>query len=219
MQPNSGPCLILVSGGARSGKSAFAEALAEGIAQERSAARPIAYIATGQAMDPEFEQRIAAHRRRRGGRYATYEAPLNIETAIEKVFETHGVAMVECIPTWLGNIYYRTPRDGIADRLGALAAYFESLWAAAGSESLDAQAMVQSILAGQSVPPPPPLGPIISAAAKVLILVTNETGLGIVPADAASRRYRDDLGWINQRLAAVARAVFFSLAGISRRIK
>jgi adenosylcobinamide kinase/adenosylcobinamide-phosphate guanylyltransferase len=63
------------------------------------------------------------------------------------------------------------------------------------------------------------LGAVAASAPKVLLVVTNETGLGIIPADSSSRRYRDDLGWINQRLATAAGAVFFSVAGIAQRLK
>jgi adenosyl cobinamide kinase/adenosyl cobinamide phosphate guanylyltransferase len=211
--------LVLVSGGARSGKSVFAEALAETIGRTRGTAAPLAYIATGQAMDPEFEVRIAAHRRRRGAQFVTHEEPLELEAAMDRAFKTHDIALVECFPTWLGNLYHYPPADGIEARLKVLVRYLQNYFSLGdGPGSADLQSLALGFLRGQ-VAALPDLGQALAAAGKILLAVTNETGLGIIPAHAAGRRFRDDLGWLNQQLAALAIAVFFSVAGIPQRIK
>lgn len=219
MQKETHNCLILVSGGARSGKSTFAEALAEEIAAAKQIRGKIAYIATGQVMDPEFAKRIEAHQRRRSRSFATYEEPIDLIPAIERAFDTHQITMVECVPTWLGNIYFHAASQEVPNYLKTLTDYVEHHWA--NNEQTPAEtAVVQArcFLSG-AMPRSSPLDRVVADAKQVLIVVTNETGLGIVPAEAANRSYRDDLGRLNQRLAASAAAFFFCVAGIARQIK
>ena len=90
---------ILVTGGARSGKSALAERLA----LESGAGADAVYIATAEAGDAEMAARIAAHRARRGDGWRTIEAPLRPCRALE---ETDGgpPRLVDCLTLWLGNL-------------------------------------------------------------------------------------------------------------------
>ena len=211
--------LILVSGGARSGKSTFAEALATAMADRRSDPGPVAYIATGQAMDSEFTRRIKAHQQRRSQRFVTCEEPLELESALRRALAAGDIALVECIPTWLGNLYFHLDDEKIPPRLEALMAYFSRLRNIPTSNPADmAQITVNQIVTGKQ----PPLADVARdtrTARKIVIVVTNETGLGIVPAEAASRLYRDELGWLNQQLAVLASAFFFCVAGMARQIK
>ncbi len=108
----SGVIPLLVSGGARSGKSDFAEKMALALAEKRSRA-PIAYIATAQKTDPEFEARIAHHQARRSARFITIEEPLALETTIAKALSNHSVILVECMATWLGNLQYHLSADKV----------------------------------------------------------------------------------------------------------
>jgi len=88
---------ILVTGGARSGKSAFAERLARNLGPEAI------YIATAEAHDAEMAARIAAHRARRGEGWTTREAPLDLIGALDA---TDGKAprLVDCLTLWLSNL-------------------------------------------------------------------------------------------------------------------
>ena len=88
---------ILVTGGARSGKSALAEQLIG-----HFGGAPV-YIATAEAGDAEMAERIAAHRARRGDGWRTVEAPLDLSGALA---ETDGGAprLVDCLTLWLGNV-------------------------------------------------------------------------------------------------------------------
>ena len=91
---------ILVLGGARSGKSAYAQRRAEQVAS-RSAAHPV-MIVTAQAFDDEMQARIDRHRADRDDRWTTVEAPLDLAAAIERLGSTD-VAVVDCLTLWLSN--------------------------------------------------------------------------------------------------------------------
>jgi adenosylcobinamide kinase / adenosylcobinamide-phosphate guanylyltransferase len=86
--------LTLVLGGARSGKSAHAEALVTALPP------PWRYVATAQALDVEMQERIAAHRARRAAGWETVEAPLNFSRALA----TGRPVLVDCLTLWLSNL-------------------------------------------------------------------------------------------------------------------
>ena len=91
---------ILVLGGARSGKSAYAEGLASGDFDTR------VYIATAEAGDGEMAERIAAHRARRGAGWSTVEEPIALADAIEQQARNGGFVLVDCITLWLSNLMH-----------------------------------------------------------------------------------------------------------------
>ncbi len=107
--------LTLVLGGARSGKSAYAQAAAEALAAAHGA--PPVFVATGEAGDGEMADRIARHRADRGDRWRTLEAPLGLAEALEGLAEDE-VAVVDCLTLWLSNSMFE--EAGHADRLAAL---------------------------------------------------------------------------------------------------
>ena len=163
----------LVLGGARSGKSAYAQAQAEAVT-----ARPV-MIATGQAFDDEMRERIARHRQERGERWRTLEAPLDLAGTLASL--TPGdAAVVDCLTLWLSN-------------------------------QMHAQADIEAATGG--------LLAALSACPARVWLVGNEVGQGIVPDNALARRFRDEAGWMHQRLAAAADAVFLIVAGLPLRLK
>jgi adenosylcobinamide kinase / adenosylcobinamide-phosphate guanylyltransferase len=92
-----GRCL-LVLGGARSGKSHYAEARAE------AAGERLCYIATAEAYDAEMADRIARHRTRRGEGWTTVEAPLELPAAIADTAGDGIVLLVDCLTLWLSNL-------------------------------------------------------------------------------------------------------------------
>ena len=91
--------MTLVLGGARSGKSAFAESLA------REQGRGI-YIATAERVDEEMASRIEAHRARRGASWRTVEAPLELPEAIRREGTLQTRLLVDCLSVWLGNLMH-----------------------------------------------------------------------------------------------------------------
>lgn len=166
--------IALVLGGARSGKSRYAEALAQSVPAGR-----LLYVATAEARDCEMEQRIAHHRARRGPRWQTIEEPLDLAGAVRQA-GAGDVVLVDCLTLWLSNILLTGIMfdERVRDLCGALA-----------------------------------LSP-----ARV-ILVANEVGLGIVPDNALARRFRDEAGFLNQRVAEIADFVVFLAAGLPLTLK
>jgi adenosylcobinamide kinase/adenosylcobinamide-phosphate guanylyltransferase len=88
----------LVLGGARSGKTAFAERLVL-----RSGAKPV-YLATAQALDKEMRDRVSSHQASRAGRFATIEEPIALPRAIVKAGQSHDAILVDCLTLWLTNL-------------------------------------------------------------------------------------------------------------------
>lgn len=92
--------IALVGGGVRSGKSAFALALARARGTRR------AFVATAQALDAEMEARIAEHARTRGSDFTTVEEPLALPAVLERLGEVD-VVVVDCLTLWLSNLLIR----------------------------------------------------------------------------------------------------------------
>ena len=108
--------LTLVLGGARSGKSSFAEQLA--LARFR---RPL-YLATGEAVDAEMTARIVAHRARRGPAWSCIEEPLDLAAALRDGAPACDGVLVECLTTWVSNVLVREDEDTFHRRREALLA-------------------------------------------------------------------------------------------------
>ncbi|MBC9876721.1 bifunctional adenosylcobinamide kinase/adenosylcobinamide-phosphate guanylyltransferase [Bradyrhizobium sp. INPA01-394B] len=92
--------VILITGGARSGKSRRAEALARSFPGQ-----PPIYIATAEALDAEMAARIAAHRARRGTGWIEREAPLDLVAALV-ASDGGGARLVDCLTLWLSNLMH-----------------------------------------------------------------------------------------------------------------
>ena len=164
----------LILGGARSGKSRFAECLA------RSCGHSLAYVATGEAHDDEMAERIARHRADRGADWHTVEAPINVPATIANVSCADTVVLVDCLTLWLSNMM-------LADH--------------------DVVTTTTDLLA------------VLAEAKGPVLMVANEVGLGIVPENALARRFRDEAGRMNQRLAAHVPHVAFISAGLPMWLK
>ena len=108
-----GTSIVMVTGGARSGKSALAESLAARLGG------PLIYIATAEARDTEMARRIAAHRDRRGPGWRTVEEPLELAAAL-RGSDGQGVRLVDCLTLWLSNLM--AANEDVAPRTDALCA-------------------------------------------------------------------------------------------------
>ena len=89
---------MLVLGGARSGKSRYAQRLAEAAAPERL------FIATAEALDEEMAARIARHREERGAGWTTREAPIDLVAALREAARPGRPVVVDCVTLWLSNV-------------------------------------------------------------------------------------------------------------------
>lgn len=184
------PRLVLVLGGARSGKSTFAERLAA------STGLRVTYIATAQPIDAEIRTRIARHRASRPLTWSTIEEPLNLEQAIRQAAVEADVLLVDCLTLWLSNWF---DNRGIEEWTNVVM-----------NDQIEAVIAVTDQLM-QTIASLP--------AAKTVIMVSNEIGFGMVPMHPLGRAYRDALGWINQRLARDAARVYMMFAGVPVDLK
>ncbi len=113
---------VLVLGGARSGKTAFAERLAL-----RAGVKP-AYLATAEALDGEMRDRVASHKASRGHRFATIEEPVALADALIIASASHDVILVDCLTLWITNLLLAN--EDVAKHVGELAAVLVQLKAA-----------------------------------------------------------------------------------------
>ena len=175
--------LTLITGGSRSGKSAFAQQQAEQINAPRL------FIATCPRIDPEMDERISRHQQDREGLgWQAAEIPVLLAEELRRI-PAGTTVLIDCLTLWISNLMYEAEQEGreiSEDRISVLA---EELALAAR----DHQGRV--------------------------FMVTNEVGLGIVPDNPVSRRYRDLVGRCNQVIASFAEEVFLVSCGIPVRIK
>lgn len=100
--------IAFISGGARSGKSAQAEALA--LRWHEAHGGSLYYLATGSATDAEMQARIERHRRARGPAWRTLEAPVDLLSALARV-ESNGVVLLDCLTLWASQLLYASDLD------------------------------------------------------------------------------------------------------------
>jgi adenosylcobinamide kinase / adenosylcobinamide-phosphate guanylyltransferase len=178
-----GQHLTVILGGARSGKSDYAQRLAQ---QDK---QPVLFVATATAGDQEMAHRIAVHRANRPANWQTLEAPLKVAAAIENALQLPWV-LVDCITLLVSNILMTC--DEPID---------EGLYHKKVDEEVEALISCYANHSGNWV------------------IVSNEVGLGLVPAYPMGRYYRDALGRANQKLANAADQVILMVAGISMIVK
>jgi len=201
--------LILVTGGARSGKSSFAERLAADRAGAPAGSDRVTYLATSEVLDEEMAARVAAHQTARPASWTTVECPLEVPGAVRAHAATTDVFLLDCVTFWTTNLLFsggafggsRPPEEGFN--------YDDSLLAAAEERAAAERvtAAVDGLLAA------------VSETGSTLIAVSNEVGLGVVPEYPLARLYRDQLGWANQRLARAADEVYLLVAGLALDVR
>lgn len=138
----------LVIGGARSGKSAHAEALA------LASGKNLVYIATAQASDDEMQQRIAYHREGRDRRWTTVEETIALGNAIEEYSKPDSLVLVDCLTVWLSNLLFSEektfPEIGVIDPPACVARqrnrFLQALEQAAGDVILVSNEVGQGVI-------------------------------------------------------------------------
>lgn len=144
------PQITLILGGARSGKSDYAERLAAELGQH------VLYIATAEAGDEEMAQRIAAHRAARPATWQTVEAPRYIGAALAEVQERPDAILLDCLTLLASNLLLAMESEPQAAIEAALRVELESLLAA--QQRLAASLIMVSNEVGLGLVPPYPLG-------------------------------------------------------------
>jgi len=114
------PRLVYVTGGARSGKSAYAQRLAEGCAGA------LLYVATAGVHDAEMEERVRRHRLARGERWTTLEEPTDLARRIPERSRDKGAVLIDCATLWLTNLLFARDEDP-QEVLGEVDRFLESV--------------------------------------------------------------------------------------------
>jgi len=180
--------LTLILGGARSGKSTFAEKRAQ------KAAGSVLYIATAEAKDPEMASRIESHKRERPSHWQTLEIPLEVgRTAqTQAVAVAADIVLLDCLTLLVTNVLMQVnPDPDVVDESASNAAVV---------------AEIEGLITA------------VAQSSANWLIVSNEVGLGLVPPYPLGRAYRDTLGRANQMLAQVADEVYFMIAGLPMRM-
>jgi len=155
-------------------------------------AAPVYFIATSLAFDKEMKARIERHKQERaatGLEFIVIEEPLDIDKALGNAGSS---LIIDCIPMWVNNIIYykKEPEfDGILERT------IQHI----KSQHIKSQGIKSNV--------------------KNCIVVTNETGLGNIPFDEATRHYNLLLAEANKKIAAAADLVEFMVSGIPLKVK
>ena len=172
--------VILMIGGARSGKSRFAVELAPKLGE------PVLFVATAVAGDEEMQRRIEEHQRARPASWSTLEVTTHVGNRILQKIGGAQVVIVDCITLLVNNIFSQygdqTSEQEVASEISELVECINRVDAS-------------------------------------FIIVTNEVGTGLVPANEVGRLYRDLLGRANQLLAERADEVYLMVAGLPVPIK
>jgi adenosylcobinamide kinase / adenosylcobinamide-phosphate guanylyltransferase len=168
--------LVVLLGGARSGKSARAVDLAV------RRGGPVTFVATGEAGDEEMAARIAHHRATRPAGWSTVEEPLELRRAVADA-DPGSTLVVDCLSLWVANAMGR------------------------GDSDADIEAHALSSAEAAATRP------------GLTVAVSNEVGLGIVPATPVGRRYRDVLGRVNAIWVDAADEASLVVAGRALRLE
>ncbi len=185
--------ITFVLGGARCGKSAFAEGLAKKY-------NNVVYIATAEAKDDEMRERVRIHRARRPSNWKTIESPFHVDGVVSGLIGKAGLVLIDCITLYITNMLLSVETNNST--------------ACSEVQTVSPHQRQQVILAEIRK-----LSQVCRESGYDVILISNEVGLSIVPDNALSREFRDIAGYANQILAGEANEVYFVLAGIAQRIK
>ena len=208
--------MTFVLGGARSGKSAFAEELAKKYNE-------VVCIATAEVKDEEMRDRIQTHRARRPFNWKTIEAPFHVDRVISNLNEKVGLIYIDCITLYITNMLLSDDADTSKGELPfALTKDDKNIILDKIANTTDTAEMQRKTLKqkqSQILDEINKLCKVCRESKSDVIIVSNEVGLGIVPDNALSRVFRDIAGSANQMIADEADEVYFVVAGIAQRIK
>ena len=180
---------IFISGGARSGKSSFAQDLADNLSDK------VHFVATAEALDTDMKTRIEKHLQDRPSSWRTLEASIRVADRIAENIGDSEVVIIDCLTLLVSNILLGNNRGFAGDEIDADEAENRVM------------AEIWSIIA------------LAKNSRAIFIIVSNEVGLGIVPENRFARIYRDLLGKANQLVAQHADEVYLMISGIPMKVK
>ncbi|ATW28119.1 bifunctional adenosylcobinamide kinase/adenosylcobinamide-phosphate guanylyltransferase [Candidatus Formimonas warabiya] len=182
---------ILVTGGARSGKSKFAEKLVKDLAG------PVLYVATAQVFDEEMKLRVEKHRQSRPADWATVEAYRGLGKIVADQGDRYQGILIDCITIMVTNLLFDLPEIQQED------------FSRNSIEQAETRILEEAGRLAQG----------IASSPATIVMVTNELGSGIVPEYPLSRIFRDIAGRVNQYLAEKADEAYFVVSGIPIKLK
>ncbi|MCL4386019.1 MAG: bifunctional adenosylcobinamide kinase/adenosylcobinamide-phosphate guanylyltransferase [Actinobacteria bacterium] len=190
--------LYFLLGGARSGKSSYAEELARNLSDK------VAYIATAEITDEEMQKRIDLHKSRRISTWKTFELENgtpdmeDFKKILNSVMlEKYEVVLLDCITILLFRLIHNY-------RLDEMEIIDNELEKKIGME---VEAFFRNLLE------------IIKVNDLKFIVVSNEVGMGVVPPYPLGRIFRDFMGIVNKQMASASDEVYFFVAGLKQRLK
>ena len=191
--------IVLVTGGARSGKSAFAE-------DQLADREEVCYIATGlpRGEDPEWQERIRLHQERRPASWTTQEQYAGLADWLRE--QSHPVYLLDCATLLTSNRLFDLIAQHFPDKLELTEEHFLSRQ----EQSFLLQLLEEE---WQEL-----LSTIRQTNAECWI-VTDEVGLGIVPETRLGRFFRDVQGKINQLIAKEASVAYLVICGLAQQLK
>ncbi len=192
---------ILILGGARSGKSSFAQSMAAKLG------RKVLFVATGQPLDEEMASRIEEHKRMRPKNWRTLEIDVKVGQRLKERIEDVDVVLLDCLTLLVSNILTREGRDPFSSP------------STGEDEGEGENGETISEVEKQVMAEVKELIKCINKHKGIFIVVSNEVGLGLVPENKLGRVYRDLLGKANQLLAQHADEIYFMVSGIPVKIK
>lgn len=187
--------MILITGGARSGKSSFGESLL--VSQKN-----VLYIATAIAFDNEMKERVKKHRKRRNKDWETLEAFRAVGDKVLSLNKNYDGIILDCITVMITNLLMQYTPNFTEQEYNRLDYRVEETKILYEIKNLVAALKEMEIKYNTKV-----------------ILITNEIGCGVVPEKKLSREFRDIAGRINQYLASESNEVFLVVSGIPVKIK
>lgn len=183
--------VTFVIGGARSGKSTFAESKAKEYSEN------VLYLATAVVTDQAMADRVKKHKSQRPGSWKTLEMYSDFdEIANKEEFISSDVILLDCITTLVGNFMYDSGLD------------FDSC-SAEEVNQLEKKITDEVMI----------LIDVCNRFGKKLIIVSNETGMGVVPSYYMGNYFRDISGRINSRIGSAADFMYFIFSGIPIKLK
>ena len=194
----------LVLGGARSGKSRYA-------LQHALSAAHVTWIATAQAVAADMQQRISHHQAERPSHRRTFETPLYLSQTLAQQSDQLMI-VVDCLTLWVSNWLCQPTQHSNSDHSNSDHRSSDHSTEQAASRSLSTEWQTEQSDFLRQIER-------FSDLPERLILVSNEVGFGIVPDNPLARLFRDEVGQLHQRIAAIANQVTLVVAGLPLSIK